>query len=739
MNKLKRTLSIIIYQLYANALLACVLLALGGYLLAASVTDSMAFKVIAAVIGFGVGLQTSKLYQNKRVQAIKLMHDRIGETEYSLGLLDKDEYTIAERLQLERLSQLTGHFKTPQIWFSHLGPYLAVFAVSLFIFIGYPYFKASSGTTPDVELQAATQKANPLLPPVFKRAQVTIESPAYTGIPLKHSSELHVKAYIGSILTWRVSLSATDHVSVVLVNSKGEELPFQSKGSVFEYRDKLLATGLYAIKAYWSGQSERKKVIYQSDYYQLEAQLDLAPQITPDTRELYTFHVKKDPMTIQISAKISDDFQVKQAYLMATLARGSGENVKFREVKIPLQPSSFKEAHLQKVLDLKALNFTPGDELYYYWAALDSKQPEANFTKSDTYFIVYKDSTQLEEADLATMAVNIMPEYFRSQRQIIIDTEKLIAKRRKITESEFKYLSNEIGFDQKALRLRYGQFLGEEFENSIGGHDLQPEGNILEGYVHKHDTENEGAKAFAFKLGQQAEGSQHEITRPGEGGHHHGGGATTEAPSQDPLAALMEQYVHNHDDGEVNTFHEESTKSLLKMSVEQMWQSELHLRMYEPEKALPIEKKALEYLKMAQHKARSFVKKSSSDPPPIKEKEKRLTGELKNVNAAFSQERFYTSQSIRKQASLVLGLLEQSVLTADHKRMVIQLSAALTESRNWSLLKHLQQWGSTGKLSTPDRQQLKAELYEISDSAGQTSHSYTSKKNLERSFWQHLQ
>ena len=90
------------------------------------------------------------------------------------------------------------------------------------------------------------------------------------------------------------------------------------------------------------------------------------------------------------------------------------------------------------------------------------------------------------------MAMNIMPEYFRSQRQIIIDTEKLIAKRKKITDKEFKSASNEIGFDQKTLRLRYGQYLGEEFENSIGGGNPLPDnadkdGDILKGFRHAHD------------------------------------------------------------------------------------------------------------------------------------------------------------------------------------------------------------------------------------------------------------
>ncbi|MEZ4904629.1 MAG: hypothetical protein R2822_24215 [Spirosomataceae bacterium] len=89
-------------------------------------------------------------------------------------------------------------------------------------------------------------------------------------------------------------------------------------------------------------------------------------------------------------AKISDDFKVKQTFIVATIARGSGENVKFRELKLPLAQANFKAATVSQSIDLKVLNFSPGDELYYYWAAIDNKQPTPNYTKSDTYFVVYK-------------------------------------------------------------------------------------------------------------------------------------------------------------------------------------------------------------------------------------------------------------------------------------------------------------------------------------------------------------
>ena len=104
---------------------------------------------------------------------------------------------------------------------------------------------------------------------------------------------------------------------------------------------------------------------------------------------------------------------------------------------------------------------------------------------------------------------------------------------------EFNSTSNEIGFDQKVLRLRYGQFMGEEFETNIGGgnptNDHGGDGALLEGFMHKHDTEEEHAAVV-------------EVPH-----HDHDHGTSSPAGQQDPLAALMEQYVHSHDDGEMNT------------------------------------------------------------------------------------------------------------------------------------------------------------------------------------------
>jgi hypothetical protein len=546
---------------------------------------------------------------------------------------------------------------------------------------------------------------------------------------------MNASAISGSILKWRLEFSSSQDLSVKLSNNRGEEISLKKIVDKFEYTDQLISSGLYAFKAFW-----HDSLVYQSDYYRLEAIPDLAPKIEPSSKELYKLHFLKDKKNVQISAKISDDFLVNQAFIVATLARGSGENVKFREVKFPIAQSNFKQASISKNIDLKALNFAPGDELYYYWAAFDNKLPTPNYTKSDTYFIVYKDTSQTEEADLATMAMNIMPEYFRSQRQIIIDTEKLIAKRKKLGKEDFNITSNEIGFDQKALRLRYGQYLGEEEESSIGGVNALPsnvetDGDMLKGFRHDHD-EGEG---------DHEDGEKHE-----EHEHQHG----AENPNEsDPVASLLAEYVHSHDDGEANTYYEQSTRSLLKSALEQMWQSELHLRMYEPEKAMPFEKKALELLKSAQQKARTFVKKTSFDPPPIKEKEKRMTGELTKFNAQFKYEKNYTQQQIESLIAEVIGIVEAKTegkkLGGLQKQKVLELSSALgnkvvnSSLSNWSILSDLQTIMNDKDLSKKAIFSLKTKLYQLINKNLPNNNtpknaSYLSDKKLEKAFWKNF-
>lgn len=68
-----------------------------------------------------------------------------------------------------------------------------------------------------------------------------------------------------------------------------------------------------------------------------------------------------------------------------------------------------------------------------------------------------------------------------------------------------------------------------------------------------------------------------------------------------------------------------------------MWDAELHLRLYEPEKSLPFQYEALKYIQEIKNSARIYVHRIGFDPPPIKE-ESRLTGKIKDIKSYSKNE-----------------------------------------------------------------------------------------------------
>ncbi len=715
MNRLNNIVSKVSLRMLMIDILKCIFVAIALYFLTFYLVGKSGISLAVSFIGFFISCIFLKAWKKKNELAKNFIHEHNPQLEYSLSLIEKPKLNIAEEIQIERIleTKIQIPLKLDKAFWALL---LLAILSSTFAFIP----KKIKDYSPSIEkiLDSETNNSEPKLAK-YKGSTLQINPPQYTGLPNKISENLNAEVITGSWLIWTVKFENAEDITVSIENAKGKSIVFKRNGGSFIHSDQILHSGFYSIKAY-----KKDSLIYQSAFYRIEALPDSPPKIEPTSKELYKFHQLKDPKNIQIQAKISDDFKVSQAFIVATVARGSGENVKFREVKWPVGNTNFHEANISKNIDLKALNFSPGDELYYYWAAFDNKTPEPNFTKSDTYFVVFKDTASTDESDLATMAMNILPEYFRSQRQIIIDTEKLIKKRNKIKPAVFNSESNEIGYDQKVLRLRYGQYLGEEFENSIGAVPHEEEaGDFMKGFVHAHDSEEQE--------------DNHEEK------HEHTHAIENPAETQDPIAAMMAEYVHAHDDAETNTFYEQSTRSLLKMALEQMWQSELHLRLYEPEKALPFENKALAYLKEAQQKARVYVKKTGFDPPPIKEKEKRLTGELTKFNANQTISKEFFEAETRLLAASIIDILEKEKIDNTDKQKMLRLGQALSELPNAKshIIRDIQAILNTKIVTKQQKENLKTSLLAVlnfenqKNKGGKTS---TNNKALETAFRKHL-
>jgi hypothetical protein len=249
----------------------------------------------------------------------------------------------------------------------------------------------------------------------------------------------------------------------------------------------------------------------------------------------------------------------------------------------------------------------PGDELYFYTQAWDGAIPPQK-TRSDTYFVQWEDTTSQKLSVMAGLSLDNMPAYFRSQRQIIIDTEKLIKEQHTLSKEVFGTRSNNLGVDQKILRLRYGQFLGEEFEaNSGGEHSHKQEGEQHQDHEEEHNSEDPELKGL------------HQHEEPAS--------PTTFGDAGD----MLKGYSHRHDAEEAATLFDDALKAQLKAALAQMWEAELRLRTLRPKEALPFEYKALELIKSIQQKSRVYVERVGFEPPPLKPAEKRLTGELADI------------------------------------------------------------------------------------------------------------
>ncbi len=309
---------------------------------------------------------------------------------------------------------------------------------------------------------------------------------------------------------------------------------------------------------------------------------------------------------------------------MATVAKGTGEAVKFREQIIEFDPSpdsagASATREFTKTLDLSALGLEPGDELYFHVAARDNREPEANRARSETRFVLLQGPDGKAAAPgLGVSGVNLVPPYFRSQRQLIIDTEKLIADRPTLTDTEFRQRSNELGIDQQLLRLRYGQFLGEELEEGAGAHaDTGEPGAVPANaagvpldMMHQHDRGPEGADAMASREADKSKPSRGVPPTPAE---------------------IIEPYVDQHDSQDEATFHDSATKDSLRSALAAMWESEGFLRTARPAEALPAENRALEILKALQQSARAYVQRVGFEPAPLKISERRLQGDVAKV------------------------------------------------------------------------------------------------------------
>lgn len=618
----------------------------------------MIIPAFTGTLFFVFGFFRLKLHKLNETRLITFINLQYPVMQQSMDLLFKDSVSLTSIQQIQK-EKIKTQFPDiyPTIKFPHqIGKAIIFLTVSvvLTLIISSFSYNTQSGSSKESETALAHDKTAPItLHASVKEVIMKVNPPAYTGLASYSTKNPHLSLPEGSIVTWNIAFSDTiQHAQIIFL--RGDSIKLTGRKN-YSAKRSFTESSIYQLS--WKTPSGERK---SSEYYKLEILPDQSPKITVPQRPQFTEIAFNDKLSVNLKSNISDDYGLKEAYIIATVSKGSGESVKFREEKLLFtSPGKIQERNTQasRIIDLAKLGLEPGDELYFYIEALDNKIPSGNRSRTETFFIALQDTASQNFSMDAGPGVNFMPEYFRSQRQIIIDSEKLLRERKVINKASFNSRSNELGYDQKVLRIKYGEFLGEEFETSIGpgaehsvkddpgqGEDEEQQDPAKQ-YAHIHDKENEHNLVPDKKF---QPGLKHDHVIESDPGK-----------KEDPTDA----YKHVHDDPEEATFFTQSIRSKLKAALTIMWDAELHLRMADPEKSLPYQYTALKLLKEISNESRIYVHKTGFDPPPLKE-EKRLSGDLSDIKSSRYQ-RAVDNKEIYPAIRHAFGMVEERLQRSD--------------------------------------------------------------------------
>ena len=590
------------------------------FLFAINRTATVALGITGGLVSFLFRGRQLGIFEVTQAAVVKYLNHHYPAMEESADLILKndEDLTSLQQLQKDRsVQQFSALYPTIRLPNRLIQASIIFIASALIYFVTISFYERerSANLTPAGTREQTLPES---LPPSIQRAAITLTPPPYTNIPKKTTGNFNLRIPEGTLTQWEIDFKGTVAEPQLIFSGQDSTELGKSTQSQFLAQRILQSAGFYQVT--WKDSDGSKK---STEYYQIEIIKDQAPVISIDNLNQFTELSISDNLKVNVNSSLSDEYGLRDAYLIATVSKGSGEAIKFRELKMPFDKPKVIEGKMLKanvLIDIVRLGLEPGDELYFYVEALDNKTPVANRSRTETFFISLQDTSSMSTSVDPGLGVDLMPEYFRSQRQIIIDSEKLLKESKRITKDAFNSRSNSLAYDQKVLRLRYGEFLGEEFESGIGpqtyqGPDEHEEEDATKKYGHVHDKDNE------HNLVEEKKSTR-------EDSHKHD---ENEGDKKDPL----KEYVHAHDNEEEATFFTQSIRAKLKAAVTIMWDAELHLRLYDPAKSLPFQYKALKLLKEISQDSRVYVHRTGFDPPPLKE-EKRLTGDLSEIKNSTS-------------------------------------------------------------------------------------------------------
>ncbi|PWK78433.1 hypothetical protein LX99_02277 [Mucilaginibacter oryzae] len=639
-------------------LVACLLYSLSaavvlGALLLIFLNAWLTWTVAILFIVFICQLLYQKSWSTNEAGILNFLNQHYPELQESGNLLLKnpDELNLLERLQLSKVEENLINIPIRQKHFwkpvKQAGIVLAAALVVGALLATLVHLKPGLNLPGNEQAAVKAGKTVEKLLPQINAVKITITPPAYTRKVKRTQDKLTIEAEEGSAIAWEVSTNTpVKHVALLINNNRIINLkPIDNDKQTWKVQATINQAVFYQVSI---GDKLSERCAIQIIH-------DLPPVIHIQAPQPYTYIDAGEAQQVNIRAGINDDYGIADAMIFATVAKGSGEAVKFKDYKLDAGlsfGSRLPHYDLQKLIKLPALNMEPGDELYFYIQATDTHQQQS---RTDVYTVSIQDTAKLLSMDGIVTGTDQKPEFFRSERQIILDSERLLKEKDSITAVQFKNRSNDLATDQKLLRLRYGKFLGEESESDIGGDD----NNAVS------DLNNFGN-----------------------------------------ADVIRDQYTDKHDNAEDAGFFDPAQKAQLKATLTEMWKAELQLRLYKPQYALAFEYKALRLLKDLQQKSRVYVAKTGYNPTPLK-LEKRLSGDLSAIKSASIKQEIKPKEdeleSLRRAAEVLSQLKADTPVNIQQQQILNPVNRQLSAKAARSPGSYLSALNALNSILSPNR------------------------------------
>ncbi len=548
--------------------------------------------VAGAVLGWAA---TRRARRFDRAWLVAALDAARGDLEDSSDLLfaAPDTLGLLQRLQRQRVAARLDAVPPPDLaapwparWIGALWLAAAIAVAALLLW-------------PDARRDAATlapaQEGVVAVPgvPRLVGQRLTVVPPGYTGLPARPLDTLDARVPQGSRLVWTLRF-APEPDGAAIVAPEGGRLELVRQGPDWTAARVADRSFLYRVVAAGTGRQAAPPL------HRIDVVVDQPPRIRVVDPARNLTMVAPGQRAWPLVFEVTDDHGVAAgATLRLVLAQGEGENVSFRERTLRVAGSGeARRRRFSARIDLAAIGFREPGDLVAQLIVADNRAPSPQQVRGPS-LILRRPPAALAESGLEASVRRVMPAYFTSQRQIIIDAEALIAQRGRLGADAFIAKSDAIGADQRLLRLRYGQFMGEE----TGG----------------------GATA-AMPTSDAEEGSE----PTGHDDHAGEAPAQSASPAFGAIGDVTAEYGHTHDESEAATLLDPGTRATLRKVLDAMWQSELALRQGEPRKALPYANTALKFLKQVQQATRIFLQRTGTQLPPIDEG-RRLTGKRDGI------------------------------------------------------------------------------------------------------------